>query len=184
MSFEGSSLLGGATEGENTTVCVSLTLPQRLVGCAFCLAMGMILDLGAAGRVVLLIKGNPQPFVVFFTFGSLLSLGASCFLSGPTKQASQMFDEKRRVASAALLLSISLTVVVASLLRGMPGQAALLIALLLAQVLAQGLYLLSYVPFGPEMLRGACEALCAAAKRKLCGGGEASSDRHGAWGLV
>ena len=57
----------------------------------------------------LLIKlalGNPAPFVFMYTSGNILSLASSTFLSGPSRQCRLMFDERRREASLAYLISL------------------------------------------------------------------------------
>ena len=163
MNWEGSSLLGGLAEDEDAgSLCPSLTLPQRLVGAAFCVAMGFVLSFGAMGRIILLLKGNPQPFVVFLTFGSILSLASSFFLTGPAKQLRQMFDEKRRIVSTCLIGSMAGTVVVA-LRRGLPFQAELLLLLMFVQLLSQAYYCLTYVPFGTDVLASACAKISKAA---------------------
>jgi len=61
----------------------------------------------------LLIKlalGNRAPFVFMYTSGNILSLASSTFLSGPSRQCKLMFDERRREASVAYLLSLACSI--------------------------------------------------------------------------
>ena len=162
--MEGFSLLSGTSiTSDEPGLCPSLSLQQRVIGCAFCVSLGYLLSFGAMGRVIDLVKGDPQPFVVFFTFGNLLSLAGSCFLSGPENQLKQMFDKKRRGASAVLFAALGLTIFVA-LQDTLPGQAELLVALLLTQLLAQAYYVLTYVPFGTDMLKTCCSKVTGLAR--------------------
>lgn len=46
----------------------------------------MILELGSFTRFAKLLLGDPEPFAVMYTMGNLVSLGGSCFLSGPVAQ--------------------------------------------------------------------------------------------------
>jgi len=164
-------ILGGGGSGsglENTGIFPTLTLSQRLSGCAVCLAIGMFLSIGALGRTVELIRGHPAPFVVYFTLGLMVNLAASFFLSGPAEQAKQMADPKRRKASLFLVCGMVSTLVLASLpthggfLSFLQGTA--LVALLVTMTLAQGYYVLTFVPGGVGMLTTAAKAQWALAR--------------------
>lgn len=88
------------------------------------------------------------------------------FLAGLREHCESMFDAKRRVASFFLLLSIFLTVLVATR-RDLPGAAWILLLLLVVQFTSSTYYMLSYVPFGKELLSSCCSALWAAAKGQV-----------------
>ena len=121
------------TSAEDGGLCPQLSLPQRILGCACCLFTGFLLSFGATGRILDLVKGDPRPFVVYFTMGVLLQLVSSCFFAGPQKQVSQMFDEKRRGVSIVLLCTISATIFV-GFHRHFRFQAEILLGLLAIEV--------------------------------------------------
>ena len=153
MDGESLSLLG--IKGENDGPCPSLTMTQRLIGCAMCLSIGSILSLGGLSRLVSLLRGNPRPFVVYTTFGTILSLSAACFMAGPAKQMKQMMQPKRIAASITLICCIVLTLVVA-LNRAVPSQGALLLLLGVTQILTQAFYIFTYVPFSDKIIEAVC----------------------------
>jgi hypothetical protein len=153
MNGESLSLLG--IKSENDGPCPSMTMTQRLIGCATCLSIGSILSLGGLSRVVSLLRGNPRPFVVYTTFGTILSLSAACFIAGPAKQMKQMMQPKRIAASITLICCIMLTLVVA-LNRSIPSQGTLLLLLGATQILAQAFYIFTYVPFSDKIIEAVC----------------------------
>jgi len=70
---EETSLLGSIasfsfenSESDEASLCPSMSLPQRLFGCALCLVVGWILSFGAFQRIILLIQG--MSFSLFFFF--------------------------------------------------------------------------------------------------------------------
>ena len=161
-SFSPSSMLPG---GESLSLlgiknddgpCPSMSMTQRLIGCAVCLALGSLLSLGGLSRVISLLKGNPTPFVVFTTFGTILSLSAAFFLAGPAKQLRQMTDKKRRWASVTLLVCIVATLGVAWGGSSLHGQGAILLMLCVVQMITQAYYIFTYVPFSDKLLEGFC----------------------------
>jgi hypothetical protein len=227
---EETSLLGSIAsftfennESDEASLCPSMSLPQRLFGCALCLVVGWILSFGAFQRIILLIQGmslscfilflvlslslfipvymcvcfffpmeqkkdfnalficlksgifffcnfspigNPRPFVVFFSLGVILNLLSSLFITGPQKQLTQMFDEKRRYASFTLVASLGLTFYIATLTK-LPGQAEVLMLLLAIQILAQMYYVVTYIPYGFDMLKSCCSVGCNKAKESI-----------------
>ena len=132
--------------------CPSMTMTQRLIGCAVCLALGYILSIGGLFRVVSLLKGNPRPFVIFTTIGTVLSLSAACFLAGPAKQMKQMLDPKRRVVSVTLFACIGTTLALVWFGGSLPGQGGILLLLCGVQLAAQAFYIFSYVPYSDKIL--------------------------------
>jgi hypothetical protein len=110
--------------------------------------------------------GNPRPFVVFFSLGVILNLLSSLFITGPQKQLTQMFDEKRRYATLTLVSSLGLTFYIATLTK-LPGQAEVLMLLLAIQILAQMYYVVTYIPYGFDMLKSCCSAGCNKAKESI-----------------
>mmetsp|Transcript_8470 Transcript_8470/g.15352 ORF Transcript_8470/g.15352 Transcript_8470/m.15352 type:complete len:184 (+) Transcript_8470:115-666(+) len=142
-----------ASQGEEE-VCdmfPSLTYKHRVIGCASCMGVGYLISFGSFFRFGSLLMGNPVPFILNATIGSLVSLGGSFFLVGPKKQINKMFHERRRIATILYLGSLFLTLVVAFAFHNVPGQGPLLILLMVCQYVAIGWYCLSYIPFAREM---------------------------------
>lgn len=79
-----------------------------------------------------------------------------------------MFDEKRRYASITLITSLGLTLYIATL-KHLKGQAEILMLLLAIQIVAQVYYVITYIPFGMDMLKSGCATGCSKAKEKVCG---------------
>lgn len=142
--------------------CPDLTWQQRLIGCATCVAVGLLLSFGALGRVFALIKGNPTPFVITYSLGSVINILGSCFLTGPKKQVAQMFDKRRFMTSIIFVSCIALAFFIASM-PPFPGESFLLICVCIAQMVAATYYMLTYIPFGTDL---ANTFLCSCCWRK------------------
>ena len=109
----------------------------------------------SAPRLAQLLAGNPRPFVLYYSFGSALSICSSFFLSGPWKQVKKMFAPVRVVATVVYLITLSLTLFVAlSPYARMPGRGVLLLLLVIAQFVAYVWYSLSYIPFARSFFGG------------------------------
>mmetsp|Transcript_20195 Transcript_20195/g.29974 ORF Transcript_20195/g.29974 Transcript_20195/m.29974 type:complete len:173 (-) Transcript_20195:2368-2886(-) len=133
----------------------SLSWKERMIGCGSCMVLGYILSFGAFFRVKDLLLGNPLPFVLNATIGNMIALAGSCFLSGPKAQAGRMFNETRRAASIAYLVSLGFTLVVAY--APIPGpKGLLLLILMVVQYLSVFWYCLSYIPYAREAVKGYC----------------------------
>ncbi|CAM9162336.1 unnamed protein product [Ascophyllum nodosum] len=135
--------------------CPTLSYRNRLIGFGACLAMGFLLTFGSLFRLAQLLAGNPRPFVLYYSFGSALSICSSFFLSGPWKQVKKMFAPVRVVATVVYLITLSLTLFVAlSPYARMPGRGVLLLLLVIAQFVAYVWYSLSYIPFARSFFGG------------------------------
>ena len=95
-----------------------------------------------------LVEGNPAPFVFLYSSGNILSLLSSTFLSGPTRQFKNMFDEKRQTTSIIYLSTLGTSIVVCFLPVPALPKMGVLVMLLLVQMCASLWYTLSYVPYG------------------------------------
>ncbi|KAH8045299.1 hypothetical protein JL721_12668 [Aureococcus anophagefferens] len=51
-------------------------------------------------KISAMLAGNPTPFGVYYTFGNLVAIVGSFFLSGPTAQFNKMTEGSRIVSSA------------------------------------------------------------------------------------
>jgi Got1/Sft2-like family len=136
----------------------SLSLRERLLGCATCMVCGYILSFGSFMRMKDLLVGNPVPLVVNVTIGNIIALCGTCFLAGAESQARRMFHKSRKVASMMYLGSLGVTIILLLLphffLRGL-----ILLLLMIAQYVAITWYCLSYIPFAREFVGRGCARL-------------------------
>lgn len=139
----------------------TLSLRERLLGCATCMICGYLLGFGSFMRMKELFVGNPVPLVVNVTVGNILALMGTCFLSGPQSQIRRMFHVTRKIASVMYLGCISFTLLLLLLPR-FPTKGLMLLILLVAQYAAITWYCLSYIPFGRDILRRLCRRLVSA----------------------
>ena len=114
-----------------------------------------MLSFSALNSLPSLLLGNATPFAFKYTFGNLLSLGATTFLVGPVKQLKDMFTPER--ATASLVYAITLVGTLASVFY-LKVQLVTL-ALVCMQFCALTWYFLSYVPYGQQCLRRAVRRL-------------------------
>ncbi|GMI10385.1 hypothetical protein TrRE_jg3055 [Triparma retinervis] len=143
------------------SVFPSLSYTQRLYGCLGCAVLGFLLSFGSFFRFSQLLKGNPAPFALCFTLGSMVALAGTCFLSGPRSQAGKMFKKTRCVATTMYLLSMSGTLLVAFALPAtVPARGALVLACVALQYVAIVWYTLSYIPFARQWAKSCCTAIC------------------------
>eukprot|EP00588_Corethron_pennatum_P013588 CAMPEP_0194265820 /NCGR_PEP_ID=MMETSP0169-20130528/935_1 /TAXON_ID=218684 /ORGANISM="Corethron pennatum, Strain L29A3" /LENGTH=276 /DNA_ID=CAMNT_0039006371 /DNA_START=90 /DNA_END=920 /DNA_ORIENTATION=+ len=167
---------GAGTEGESEprdapppaedtapSTCVSkcadlfpaLSYEARVLGCLFCVVAGWAISFGSFVRIAEALVGKPFPLVFSVSFGNILGLCGSCFLSGPTVQAQRMFDPTRKMATLVYIGSMALTIAAMIALHRAPGilEAPVLIILLLLQCAAVTWYCLSYIPFARRMVQ-------------------------------
>jgi hypothetical protein len=142
--------LGAAKEEQDSGLvrvckcCPALSLKQRIIGAFTCLAIGCLLSLGSLMSIAKLLMGNPIPFAFKYTLGNLLSLGATSFLVGPTRQLKQMMEPSRRLASIAYFGTLIGTLVCIFVLHS----GLLSLVFILLQFFALTWYILSYIPYG------------------------------------
>jgi Got1/Sft2-like family len=140
----------------------SLSLRERLLGCATCMICGYILSFGSFLRMKDLLIGNPVPLVVHVTVGNIIALCGTCFLTGPSSQLNRMFHKKRKLASLFYLGSLGVTLFLLMLPRFI-FRGLLLFLLMIGQYIAITWYCLSYIPYAREFLSNCCRRLVQAA---------------------
>jgi hypothetical protein len=136
----------------------SLSLRERLLGCATCMICGYILSFGSFLRMKDLLIGNPVPLVVNVTVGNIIALCGTCFMTGPQSQLSRMFQPKRKLASMIYLGSLGVTIFLLLLPRFI-FRGLLLFLLMIGQYIAITWYCLSYIPFAREFISNCCRRL-------------------------
>ncbi|AYU75987.1 Got1/Sft2-like family [Leishmania donovani] len=147
---------GGLDGAEGTdsqeSLCPSLTFKQRVQGCVGCAALGILFFVLSWVTVFL---GDYVFFGVLFTLGSLMCLGGTLFLAGPARQFKSMFNEGRWIASTVYIITMVLTLLCAVLLHS--GLLTILMSII--QLLALAWYILSYIPFARDIVKGAFSRL-------------------------
>ena len=71
--------------------------------------IGLLSASGSLVRLKALLHGDPEPFVIYFTFGNLCAIASCFFLSGPKSHCKKMIDPTRRIATAFYLITIFFT---------------------------------------------------------------------------
>ncbi len=137
-------------EEEVCALFPSLSYKDRITGCIVCAVIGFLLSFGSFLRFTELLKGNPTPFAVCFTLGSLVALAGTCFLSGPASQAKKMCHKTRRIASAMYIGSIFGTMYVAFGGKDWQFQSPALLLCVVVQYVSIIWYTLSYIPFARQ----------------------------------
>lgn len=140
----------------------SLTLRERLLGCATMMLCGYLLSFGSFMRMKNLLMGDPVPLVVNVTVGNIIALCGTCFLSGPQSQLQRMFHKSRKLASGFYLGSLGLTIFLLLLPR-FPLRSFLLFLLMVGQYVAITWYCLSYIPFARDFVSAGCRRLAGVA---------------------
>lgn len=146
-------------------VCPQLTYRQRITGYITCFILSFIMSIGSFTRLVLLVRGNPRPFVFFYSLSNVLAIVGSLFLSGPRRQCKMMWDPTRRFATLFYLLSIFFTVFCA-FYEGIPddGRIGIIILCVFVQWIAMLWYTISFIPFARDYV---C-LVCCQAPRDAC----------------
>lgn len=140
--------------------CPKLTYKQRVIGFLCCFGLGVLIELGSFIRLVELVKGNPKPFAISYSIGNIVSLCSSFFLAGPWTQCKKMFAATRAIATFLYLASIATTLFVAYYKPAVPGQAAIIVLLVIVQMLALFWYFLSFIPYARDCVASSCQRAC------------------------
>ncbi|EPY29990.1 hypothetical protein STCU_00494 [Strigomonas culicis] len=141
---------GGSSDNES--LCPSMSFKHRIMGCAGCMAIGMLFSLLS---IIAMFFAEYVFFGVLFTLGNLCSIGGTLFLAGPVKQFKNMFNESRWIASVLYLSSMLATILVAVLLQSGIG----VLCCCLVQYGAMWWYFLSYVPFARDCIKSAVKGV-------------------------
>ena len=135
-------------------VCPSMTYKQRLIGCLACAIVGCVLEFGSFMRLLT----DVTQFAIFYTFGNIVAVCGSFFLSGPRAQCKKMCDKTRRCTVFVFFVSMVLTLFLAYA-TWIPDRVLLIIVLVVVQSCALAWYLLSYIPFARQWITSCCASL-------------------------
>jgi hypothetical protein len=134
----------------------SLTLAERLMAFAACVAIGIVLDVLAWFAVLKIITGQPQTFAICFSLGVLVSFAGSGFLIGFKRQCRMMFKPSRFLTTVIFLSALAMTLVSALVLHSR----LLTFIFMLIELVAYIWYVLSYLPFAQKLVIRTCGAWC------------------------
>ena len=152
-------LLGYASASEaswHLRCLPDLTWEDRLMGFAFCFAVGLALSLSSIFSFPQLLLGDPAPFAWKYSIGNVISLFSSSFLVGFEAQLEQMASPVRLGATALYVCSIAATVFAALGLRN----DWITVLAILVQFCALAWYCASYIPYGRFIIRQVVAKTC------------------------
>ena len=147
-----------ATDADDgmSTLFPQLSLKERIIGFAVCLALGFLISLSSFGAITQLMLGHPLRFAVLYSLGNLTSICSTLFLVGFKRQYRNMTKHSRRISAGIYLFCLSMTLVTAF---AVPQLKWLIVALVVTQWGALLWYTLSYIPFGRRMATGLANRL-------------------------
>lgn len=131
---------------EITEMCPQLTYQQRIIGFATCFTIGWLISSMSFQFFRELVDGNPVPFVVIYSLGNIISLLASMFLCGPSRQLKRMFDDTRKVTTIIYLSALVLSIIICFIPFNASAKLGILVILIITQFFASLWYTLSYIP--------------------------------------
>jgi len=146
------------------SLCPKLSYQQRLYGWMACFLLGCLISLLSFGQFL----HNLPRFATLYSFGNIVGLCSSFFLSGPRAQFVAMKDPKRITTSILFILSLCLTLSAATWVKrdenGEIHHKALKQLLILILVITQWCcltwYCISYIPYGRSMARSCLKKIC------------------------
>ena len=141
-------------EDDVCAVCPSMTYKQRVIGCLACAIVGCVLEFGSFMRLLT----DVTQFAIFYTFGNIVAVCGSFFLTGPRAQCKKMCDKTRRCTVFVFFVSMALTLFLAYA-TWIPDRVLLIVVLVVVQSLALAWYLLSYIPFARQWVASCCTSL-------------------------
>lgn len=112
---------------EMTACCPTLSRKTRLMGFMICYGIGSFFWLLSTPAIPLIFVA-PAKFAVPYTLGSIISMGSTMFMVGPTKQIQNMCKEDRRLTTTIYLSSMIGTLVFA-MLGGIVGTVLCLVCI-------------------------------------------------------
>eukprot|EP01080_Neovahlkampfia_damariscottae_P010122 gene10122-2541_t len=127
----------------------SLTRGQRIAGFVISLVLG-IFCLFLCAFLLPTILFASRKFAVLYTLGNFLLVGSTTFLVGPYAQLSSMFQKERIIPGVLYITTVILTIFCAFSLHNV----IIMLMLIFIQLVALAWYIISYIPFGQQMISG------------------------------
>jgi hypothetical protein len=93
-------------------------------------------------------------YAILYSFGQVLNISGSCFLSTPSGHCKAMKKKHRIIPSLVYISMVILTVVIAiaTQIKG------LVLLFLVLQVIAYYWYTITFIPFGQKIIKKFCES--------------------------
>jgi hypothetical protein len=143
----------GKTFQQEFDEALSCSYQTRMIGFFAMFGLGWLSNAIGAGWLA---TGDMKMFAIYYCIGSLVSIGATCFLFGPCAQLKSMFDPVRAGATVVYLISIAATIIMAVEV----GKFLPILFCLIIQFCAYVYYCFSYIPYGRACLRSSVTSLC------------------------
>lgn len=152
MGLGGVLKLGGedSEEQKKWEAECPLSKKQRLYGFAGCIGFGFLILILA--YLSLFPIPNPRRFALLFTLSNLVTIAATGFLIGFRRQAKCAFKERRRIYTAAFIVSTTVTLIICTTVKNVAIAMVLSLLFCVVQLIAFLYYTLSYLPFGTQMM--------------------------------
>ena len=147
-----SSMLSADNIDEALCETCGMSRMQRYMTCTGLFVTGWIISWLAFINLT-----NPSTFAILYTFGNLMAIISSFFLSGPCNQIKNMVKPVRIIATCVYLTMMGLTLFVA--FKGYSAGIVFLCAFI--QFLAMIWYIITYIPYGQTLLKN---CLCGSCK--------------------
>lgn len=135
-------------EDSDKSMFPSLSYKERMIGFGVCFSLGLLIQFMSMGSVLGIILGKPEKFAVLYTFGNLISIFGTFFLMGPINQIKRMKDPVRLNSSVVFISSLVMTLISVYVLHSK----LLTIIFLIVQFCSYIWYILSYIPYGRDIL--------------------------------
>ena len=107
------------------------------------------------GALIGFFLGKTSKFAFLYTAGNIISIVGILFLVGPARQLKNMSDPHRRWSSLAFIVSIIMTLVSVYVFKSK----ILTIIFVVIQLFAYIWYVLSYIPYGRDILKKCLKGL-------------------------
>lgn len=141
-----------------STCCPTMSIKQRIFGCACCFAAGQLLQFFAATSFAGILIGHPGRFARCYSMGNMMMISGSFFLSGPKRQLEKVRQKDRLPCFCSFIAALVLTLA-AVYSHPFLGRALLILVLVVIQWCAQVWYILSYIPYGHTVGRRVVKSL-------------------------
>ncbi|KAL0219688.1 hypothetical protein P9112_005341 [Eukaryota sp. TZLM1-RC] len=131
-----------------------LSKKTRMRGFIICFSIGLLCTMGSLFLLPMAVISSTF-FALVYSVGHLMSISATFFLFGPSKQLKKMFKPKRAIASISYIGSVFLVLFLALKDTPMP----VLIFLVIVSFCCLLYYVASYIPFAQRCLRSTASSV-------------------------
>lgn len=149
--------------------CGSIPIKYRIGIWGACLVTAFCLSLGTLAFIQAVIDGNPDSFVISYTFAHIITFTGSMFLSTPKKFFIIAFDSNHWGATTFYLFTIFITLFIVYYPGIEPGgRIAVIVLAMIVQYMAYVWFCLSQLPFGARIQKIVCRSFMDCRDCKCC----------------